>query len=536
MNLISKTSSVHESISKMQTVLKNIDVDVTFKQEYNPINNLFWANLICENVPNYIYSNGKGTTFEASKASALGEFIERLSTHNFFSEFYIPNQKHFVDEVAFEYKKGYLNKKLLSFYNPNKELQARNMIDFNSDETKKIIALPFKNIMSGEEIFFPISILQNLYVSNGLASGNSPIEAQIQSLSEIIERFVKFEVIKNGYALPSFPQDIIDKFPKLKQSVDFLESLGYEVQVLDSSLDGVFPVTAIALINPKNGTLFVSFGSHPMLEVCLERTMSELMQGRTLNDLDNFETPTFDMELVSDSSNLESHFIDSNGKISFTFLSATKSFDYTPWAYEGDNREKEHTYLVNIFKKLKKEIYLREYQELGFYACSMIVPNFSEVYPIDDLVYNNKNEAKFIREKILNYKDYDLKDILEELDELDENLDVGKYIGVIFKQPFSISEFKIHLALLLDDKNEAFELLNSSKNKPIGEVIKELLLLEFQEFEFDDFEESLYLIFGKKLVTNALDIIDNRASFLDFSFDEEYLNILKLYEKIQGLK
>jgi len=33
-----------------------------------------------------------------------------------------------------------------------------------------------------------------------------------------------------------------------------------------------------------------------------------------------------------------------------------------------------------------------------------------------------------------------------------------------------------------------------------------------------------------------LDIIDNRASFLDFSFDEEYLNILKLHEKIQGLK
>ncbi len=52
MNLISKTSSVHESISKMQTVLKNIDVNVTFKQEYNPINNLFWANLICENIPN----------------------------------------------------------------------------------------------------------------------------------------------------------------------------------------------------------------------------------------------------------------------------------------------------------------------------------------------------------------------------------------------------------------------------------------------------------------------------------------------------
>lgn len=51
----------------------------------------------------------------------------------------------------------------------------------------------------------------------------------------------------------------------------------------------------------------------------LERTMTELMQGRDLENLDAFEVPTFDMGLVSDSSNLESHFIDSNGKLGFGF-------------------------------------------------------------------------------------------------------------------------------------------------------------------------------------------------------------------------
>jgi len=530
--LLSKTSDVCDSIENMQTILANRDIKVVFKKEFNPINNLFWANLVCEDIPHYVFSNGKGSTFEASKASALGEFIERLSTHNFFSEFYIPHPKHFPDEVAFEYKRGYLNPKLLKFYNPNRELEARNMIDFNSDETQKIIALPFKNIISNEEIFFPISILQNLYASNGLASGNSPIEAQIQALSEIIERYVKFEVIKNGYALPAFPIEVIAKFPKLKESVEFLESLGYKVLVLDSSLGGLFPVTAIALVNPKNGTLFVSFGSHPMLEVSLERTMSELMQGRTLKDLDNFETPTFDEDLVSESSNLESHFIDSNGKISFGFLSATKSFEYFAWAYEGDDREKELAYLVNIFKKLKKEVYLREYQELGFYACSMIVPDFSEIYPVDDLVYNNKNEAKFIRDKILNFKNYDFREIIDELDEHDETVEVGKYIGVVFKQPFSIREFKIHLLLLEGEKSEALELLRYSTNNPLGEAIKELLLLELQELAFEDFKTSLHLIFGQDLIERALDIIDNKAPLLELEFDEEYLNILKLYEKI----
>ena len=47
--------------------------------------------------------------------------------------------------------------------------------------------------------------------------------------------------------------------------------------------------------------------------------MTELMQGRDLNNLDSFEIPTFDMELVSDYFNIEAHFIDSNGKWVFHF-------------------------------------------------------------------------------------------------------------------------------------------------------------------------------------------------------------------------
>ena len=56
-------------------------------------------------------------------------------------------------------------------------------------------------------------------------------------------------------------------------------------------------MTAISLINPDNSTLFVSFGAHPILQVSLERTMTELMQGRGLENLDAFEVPTFDMSL-----------------------------------------------------------------------------------------------------------------------------------------------------------------------------------------------------------------------------------------------
>lgn len=69
----------------------------------------------------------------------------------------------------------------------------------------------------------------------------------------------------------------------------------------------------VVLFNPANGTCFASFGAHPDFGVALERTVTELLQGRSLKDLDVFAAPTFDDEEVADHTNLETHFIDSSG-------------------------------------------------------------------------------------------------------------------------------------------------------------------------------------------------------------------------------
>ncbi len=61
---------------------------------------------------------------------------------------------------------------------------------------------------------------------------------------------------------------------------------------------------------------FASFGAHPDFGVALERTVTELLQGRSLKDLDVFTPPTFDDEEVAEHANLETHFIDSSGLIS----------------------------------------------------------------------------------------------------------------------------------------------------------------------------------------------------------------------------
>ena len=535
MNLLSKNAPLEESIKKMRAVLADVGCETTFSQEKHPLEHCYSVNLTSVEAPKHIYSNGKGILSGASMASALGEYIERLQTNNFFIDFHLPERKYYPDEVAFEFGGEYLNDELFKIYNPDGQLSNEDLVDYNSDYTDKVVALPFNKHSNGEKTYIPINILSNLYVSNGLATGNTPEEAKVQALSEIYERYAKIEIIKKGYALPKFPQELVESFEKVYSDVLALRKLGFIVEVLDASLGGKFPVTAISLINPQNSSLFVSFGSHPILEVSLERTMTELMQGRGLENLDSFEVPTFDMSIISDSFNLESHFIDSNGKLGFGFLSSSKSFNYTPWNYKGKTSEDEYNYLLNILKSIDKEIYLREYNYLGFYSCQMIIPGISEVYPIEDLIYNNKNNGKLLRDMVLNFKEYDPQDILIEIEQLEDSLNIEKYIGVIFKENFTMREFKAQMLLLSGEVDEALELLEYGAHR-LGHIIVELARMEENELDFSEYEDALYDVFTKERVQRALRILDGDDSLIDITLHQDYENMLEMYDKLESKK
>jgi len=533
--LLSKDATLEASLAKMRIVLNNVGCKMEFSQSIHPLENCFSVNLSSVEAPRHIYSNGKGILSDASMASALGEYIERLQTNNFFIDFHLPNRKYYPDEAIFELGGDYLNSELKKIYNPSGELEAEDLVDFNSDYTDKIVSLPFIQNSTREKVYIPINILSNLYVSNGLATGNTALEAQVQSLSEIFERYAKMEIIKNGYALPAFTQAVVESFPRVQKDVEALRALGYIVEVLDASLGGQFPVTAISFINPKTSTLFVSFGAHPILEVSLERTMTELMQGRALENLDSFETPTFDMSQVADSFNLESHFVDSNGKLGFSFLSAKKSFELAEFMYRGNSTEDEYDFLSNILNDMNKDFYLREYDYLGFYSCQIIVPTISEVYPIQDLIYNNKNNGKLIRDMILNFKEYDPQDIMIEIELLENSLNMEKYIGVIFEENFNLLEFKAQIHLELGEVDEALEIFEYSDNE-LGRLIAELARMEELELEFSDYEEALYNVYTKKRVLKALKILDGNETFINVSLHQDYKNMLNLYDKLEKKK
>ncbi|MCW8911662.1 MAG: YcaO-like family protein, partial [Gammaproteobacteria bacterium] len=283
-----KDRDLESSIDSMLSKLDALGIQVEEASWLNPVPNVYSVH-IRDKECGLMFTNGKGATRKACLASALGEYFERLSCNYFFADFYL-GQKfsnaefvHYPDERWFEIKNDempdeLLDEQLWDYYDPERELKPGQIFDLNSGCGERgICAVPYVKQRDGKTVWFPVNVIGNLYVSNGMSAGNTMHEARVQSLSEVFERYVKNKIIAEGICLPEIPEDVIGRFPKIKEAIEKLESHGYHLRVADASLGGKFPVMSVTLINPKDGSVFASFGAHPCFEVALERTVTELL-------------------------------------------------------------------------------------------------------------------------------------------------------------------------------------------------------------------------------------------------------------------
>jgi YcaO-like protein with predicted kinase domain len=217
-----------------------------------------------------------------------------------------------------------LTPELQAFYNPEGSIPAEALIDMNSGNFERgICAIPYVRQRDGAEVFFPVNIISNLYVSNGMSAGNTQAEARAQALSEILERHVKFKVIAEGLCLPDVPEEVIARYPGIAAGIQGLRDAGFGILVKDASLGGNYPVMCVTMLNPHDQGVFASFGAHPRFEIALERALTELLQGRALEALDGFPPPGFDLDEVASAPNIEIHFVDSSGIVHWNFFGET---------------------------------------------------------------------------------------------------------------------------------------------------------------------------------------------------------------------
>ncbi|WP_038904541.1 30S ribosomal protein S12 methylthiotransferase accessory factor YcaO [Dickeya zeae] len=473
-----KDAALEDSIARFQQQLLDLGFNIEEASWLNPVPNV-WSVHIRDRDCALCFTNGKGATRKAALASALGEYFERLSTNYFFADFYLGQHiaegdfVHYPDEKWFplpeddSLPEGILDARLHAFYDPEQQLVASDLIDLQSgNHDRGICALPFTRQSDQQTVYIPMNIIGNLYVSNGMSAGNTRNEARVQGLSEVFERYVKNRIIAESISLPSIPAEVLSRYPGVVEAIATLEQEGFPIFAYDASLGGQYPVICVVLFNPANGTCFASFGAHPDFGVALERTVTELLQGRGLKDLDVFTPPTFDNEEVAEHTNLETHFIDSSGLISWDLFKTQSDYDFADWNFSGTT-EQEFATLMAIFNKEDKEVYIADYEHLSVYACRILVPGMSDIYPAEDLLLANNSMGAHLRETLLSLPDsqWEKEDYLALLQQLDdEGLDdftrVRELLGIATGKDngwftLRIGELKSMLALAGGDLEQA---------------------------------------------------------------------------------
>jgi ribosomal protein S12 methylthiotransferase accessory factor len=542
-----KDLPLEQTIANMSGVLANLGMKIEIASWRNIIPNV-WSLHIRDAHSPMCFTNGKGSTKESALASALGEFIERLNCNHFYAGQYwgediaeaafvhYPNERWFQPGPEDTLPSEILDPYCLQIYNPDDELRASHLYDTNSGNLQRgICSLPYVRHSDGESVYFPSNLVENLYVSNGMSAGNTLAEAQVQCLSEIFERAVKREILSDEIALPDVPDHVLAKYPGILAGIKGLEEQGFPVLVKDASLGGKYPVMCVTLMNPRTGGVFASFGAHPSLQVALERSLTELLQGRSFEGLNDLPRPTFNSNAVTEPNNFVEHFIDSSGVVSWRFFSAKSDFEFVEWDFSGkgtNSNADEAAGLFGILEDMGKEAYTAVYDQLGATACRILVPGYSEVYPVEDLVWDNTNKALLFRADVLDLHRLDdagLASLLERLEnnELDEYGDIATLIGIEFDEntawgQLTVLELKLLIHLALKQFDESLELVsaflqyndNTVERGLFYQALSAVLeVLADDDLALDDYALNLRRMFGDARMDAVLGSVDGSVRF-----------------------
>ncbi|SNX28781.1 ribosomal protein S12 methylthiotransferase accessory factor [Polynucleobacter meluiroseus] len=551
-----KDASLESTIATMQAKLASRGFFLNESSLLNPVQGI-WSTHVKDRDCPMLFANGKGATELAARASAFGEFFERLGTHYFWTHFYLGKARserafvHYPQEKWFPlegpiWPAGLLNEELHAFYNPEGEIDSSVLVDLNSGNIERgICALPYARLRDGEISYFPVNIIGNLYVSNGMAAGNTLMEARSQALSEIYERHIKYRIISEGLCLPDVPEEVINRYPKIASGIAGLRDAGFGILVKDASLGGEYPVMNVTLLHPKDQGCFASFGAHPRFEIALERALTELLQGRALDALENFAEPGFDMDEINSVANLEIHFVDSSGVISWNFLSSQADFPFVDWNFSSTTAE-DYEWLCKRIEKDGYDAYVADFSEQGAYACRILVPGMSEIYPVEDLEWENNSVGNLIRPALVRLStlsDAEIENLLAELQTLNLNderplweiLGLAIPVQTAWKE-LRIGELKTLLALAIGDKEAALEGCDwihhykqmSASRRLVYRCIQNCLQLEDPGL----YDASLELLYGPSTLRQAKALISGEERFFDLADLGENMEASQMHQSL----
>ncbi len=342
-------------------------------------------------------ANGKGVTKEFARASAYGEWMERLESGLFFYKFqsierddalnlhtYAPDKKYMTVQELID--NGEWMDHLIDTYGGGLTRQdiAEQCRMYACTDEDRVLTIPFYSLFEDKYVYLPVGFAEHMYSANGCCVGNSKAEAWIHALSEIMERKGNIAMLVSGESAPEIPEDVLQQFPTVKKILETIRSYkNLDVKVFDFSNGLPIPVISTRIINKDTQRYIVNTGADPVLEIAIQRTLTEIMQGRHIERITATGTTQVlnqvsDFPLVHNVLNLLET---GNGLFAADFFTEEITCDKT-WSCFADHSGKTNEELLPIvldyYKAIGKPVYIRNYSFLNFHCYKIIVPGFSE--------------------------------------------------------------------------------------------------------------------------------------------------------------
>ena len=380
-------------------------------------------------------AEGKGTTKDYALASGYGELIERLQNNVSFhfkfdesashkelsiNDFIKKNPTFAKKDINSFLEAGYFNLyKKNDTLNEKQKLEKLNKISLGK-ESKILDTVEFYNVNENKILPMPFDIIRTFCTYNGMCSGNTKEEALVQGISEIFERYAGGTLVLKNIIPPDIPKEDYIKYKKIKQIIDYYNSLNLDVLIKDFSLGKGLPTVGVFIIDKKNHSYCSSIAAHPCLPIAIERCFTEIKQERdiTAESFSKYMTnvslnPSAPKNMLQNLTMLVQRAV---FDVSYEFFTEEPSYTYNPETWLSTKHNNKY-YLNKMFEIIKQNfdgnIYIRDMSFLGFNTYWVVIPQLSIVYNDEELLNRRREAFKYLEIiKKRNKAEDDLKTLL----------------------------------------------------------------------------------------------------------------------------
>lgn len=380
-----KDDTPQNTVARIKDILKANNIETTEKWNDSGVPNCYSVRVTVSGT--VFGSNGKGVTEEFALASGYGELMERLQLGVIFKEdqqksgdSYLREEEQYktVEELLSRNKKWYSHYADKVYQMTGETYTEEELLKQYADEEGKIPVREYYCVTTDSWEYLPSEMLLAVYTANGTAAGNTPEEALVQSISEIVERQYSIHILSKGIVVPTVPEEVLRTYPTSYAIISYLEENGFKVMVKDCSLGAKFPVVCVCLINQKTGKYHTHFGAAPHFEIALQRTLTESFQGRNIDKVAEFDRFIRRSENKFDVAHLANQLIKGAAeKTPEFFLESAEPYE-KPAGFTGVGNRELFKECVEFLHDMGYDVLIRDYSCLGFPTYQVIVPGYSE--------------------------------------------------------------------------------------------------------------------------------------------------------------